>query len=125
MKPCAAFTSLRLLTISLWAICASMIPTAGFAAVKPIHALLITGGCCHDYAKQKDILKKGLEERANIVVTLAYDPDKTVKHLNPVYEKTDWAAGYDLILHDECSADVTDMKAIDNILKPHKDGLPG
>ena len=31
---------------------------------KPIKALLILGGCCHDYAQQKDILKKGIEERA-------------------------------------------------------------
>jgi hypothetical protein len=32
---------------------------------KPLKVLLITGGCCHDYAKQKDILQKGLEERLN------------------------------------------------------------
>ena len=27
---------------------------------KPIKALLVLGGCCHDYAKQKDILTKGI-----------------------------------------------------------------
>lgn len=91
----------------------------------PIKVLLVLGGCCHDYAQQKDILKKGIEERANVEVTIAYDADKTTKHLNPVYEKADWAAGYDVILHDECTADVKDLKVIDNILKPHKDGLPG
>ena len=26
------------------------------ADAKPLRALLITGGCCHDYAKLKDIL---------------------------------------------------------------------
>jgi len=26
---------------------------------KPLKVLLVTGGCCHDYAKQKDILKPG------------------------------------------------------------------
>ena len=25
---------------------------------KPLRALLITGGCCHDYATQKDLLKQ-------------------------------------------------------------------
>ncbi|MBC8117763.1 MAG: hypothetical protein H7062_25515, partial [Candidatus Saccharimonas sp.] len=30
---------------------------AAVARPKPLKALLILGGCCHDYAKQKDILK--------------------------------------------------------------------
>jgi hypothetical protein len=25
--------------------------------VKPLKALLLTGGCCHDYSAQKDILR--------------------------------------------------------------------
>src|SRR5687768_8590724 len=48
---------------------ALLLPCSAFAAeTKPLRALLITGGCCHDYAKQKDILKKGIEERANVEV---------------------------------------------------------
>jgi type 1 glutamine amidotransferase len=94
-------------------------------AQKPIKALLVLGGCCHDYKKQKDVLAKGIAERANIEVTIAYDPDTTTKHLNPVYEKEDWASGYDVIIHDECSADVKDEQVIERILKPHKEGLPG
>src|SRR3982751_317869 len=39
---------------------------------KPIKALLVLGGCCHDYAKQKDILAKGIAERANVEVTIAF-----------------------------------------------------
>src|SRR5688572_2374493 len=80
---------------------------------KPLKALLVLGGCCHDYAKQKDILVKGLAERAHVEVTVAYDPDKTNAHLNPVYEKADWAAGYDVIIHDECSSNVKDLAVID------------
>ena len=93
-------------------------------APKPLKALLVIGGCCHDYAKQKDILAKGIAERANIEVTIAYDPDRTTKHLNPIYEKDDWAQGYDVVIHDECSADVKDEAVIARILKPHKDGVP-
>jgi type 1 glutamine amidotransferase len=88
-------------------------------AVKPIRALLVLGGCCHDYAKQKDILAKGISARANVDVTIAYDPDTTKKHLNPVYANPDWAKGFDVIVHDECSGDVT------RILEPHRAGLPG
>ena len=93
-------------------------------AVKPIKALLVLGGCCHDYAKQKDILKKGISARANVEITIAYDPDTSTKHLNPVYDNPDWAKGYDVIIHDECSADVKDMKLVDRILAPHRAGLP-
>lgn len=92
----------------------------------PIRALLVCGGCCHDYKQQKDILTKGISERANVEWTIAYDPDTGTKHLNPVYQKADWYKGFDVIVHDECSADVTDLDVINNtILKPHKDGLPG
>jgi type 1 glutamine amidotransferase len=93
--------------------------------VKPLKALLVIGGCCHDYEAQKEILAKGISARAHIEVTVAYDPDTTTKHLNPVYEKPDWAAGYDVVIHDECSSGVTDKAVIDRILAPHRAGLPG
>jgi type 1 glutamine amidotransferase len=91
---------------------------------KPIRALLVLGGCCHDYAKQKDILTKGISARANVQWGVAYDPDKGTKHLNPVYETDDWAKNYDVVVHDECSADVKDLKIVERVLKPHKAGLP-
>lgn len=93
-------------------------------ADKPIRALFVCGGCCHDYAKQKDIITQGISGMANVQWTIAYDPDKGTKHLNPVYENPDWAKNFDVIVHDECSADVKEMPVIDNILKPHKAGLP-
>jgi type 1 glutamine amidotransferase len=91
---------------------------------RPIRALLVIGGCCHDYAKQKDILTKGIAARANVQFTVAYDPDTGTKHLNPVYEKHDWAKGFDVIIHDECCSDVKDLSAIARILEPHRQGLP-
>ncbi len=94
-------------------------------AVKPIRALLVAGGCCHDYKHQKDLLTKGISARANVEWRIAYDPDSGTKHLNPIYLNDDWAKGFDVVLHDECSADVKDLKLIDRILKPHRDGLPG
>ena len=33
------------------------------ADAKPLKVLLITGGCCHDYKTQTELLKKGIEER--------------------------------------------------------------
>ncbi len=92
--------------------------------VKPLKALLVLGGCCHDYKEQQEILKKGIGERAAVEVTIAYDPDTTNMHLNPVYEKPDWADGYDVIIHDECSSNVKDLSIINRILAPHRKGLP-
>jgi type 1 glutamine amidotransferase len=91
---------------------------------RPIRALLVVGGCCHDYEKQKLLLTQGLSKRANIEWTIAHDPDTSTRHKNPVYDRPDWSRGFDVVVHDECSSYVTDMSVIENILKPHKEGLP-
>ena len=38
------------------------------AEFRPLRALLVCGGCCHDYPVQKDVLKRGIESRARITV---------------------------------------------------------
>ncbi|WP_439629078.1 ThuA domain-containing protein [Gemmata sp.] len=109
------------------AACLTVLPGGAAAPAdddKPIRALLVLGGCCHDYKKQQELLTKGVSARANVQWAIAYDPDTGTKHLNPVYEKEDWAKGFDVVVHDECSADVKDPKLVERILKPHKDGLP-
>jgi type 1 glutamine amidotransferase len=93
-------------------------------ADKPIRALLVIGGCCHDYEKQKDILTKGISARANVEWTVAFDPDKGTKHKNPVYDNADWSKGFDVVVHDECCSDVREKEVVDAILKPHREGLP-
>lgn len=92
---------------------------------QPIRALLVLGGCCHDYKEQQHLLTKGISARANVQWTIAYDPDTGTKHLNPWYEKADWAKGFDVVVHDECCSDVKDLKTVEKILQPHRDGLPG
>jgi len=97
---------------------------AANADEKPIQCLLVCGGCCHDYEHQKDILAKGIAARTNIVFTIAYDADKTTKDPNPIYNKPDWYKGFDVVIHDECTADITDLDFVNRILEPHKHGLP-
>jgi len=94
------------------------------AAEEPIKCLLVLGGCCHDYAHQKDVLAKGIAERTNIVFTVAYDPATTTGHKNPIYAKEDWYKGFDVVIHDECSDSIRDLAYINRILEPHKKGLP-
>jgi hypothetical protein len=92
---------------------------------KPLKVLLLTGGCCHDYAKQKDILKKGLEARANLVVDQIHTDDKSTRPPLAILGNPEYAKGYDLVIHDECGADVSDPAAVEGVLKPHRDGIPG
>ncbi|MFI5381830.1 MAG: ThuA domain-containing protein [Tepidisphaerales bacterium] len=106
-------------------VAAFLSPVLAQAQQKPIRALLVIGGCCHDYKNQKDVIAKGLAARANIEVTIAYDTDTGTKHKNPVYDSADWAKNFDVVIHDECTADVTDKDVVETILKPHRDGLPG
>jgi hypothetical protein len=100
-------------------------PILAQTATKPLKALLIIGGCCHDYANQKEILKHGIQARANIVVDVIYVPDGNTKPALPIYGNPDYAKGYDVVIHDECSAGIADPAVIQGVLKPHQDGIPG
>ena len=82
----------------------------------PLRALLVTGGCCHDYAKQKDILKQGLERRLNITIDHAHSDDKSTNPPLPIFGKANYAKGYDVIIHDECAADMKDPEIIAGVL---------
>jgi len=94
----------------------------------PLKVLMVTGGCCHDYENQKMILAEGLSARANVEFTIVHEEgpegkkDKT--HKVSIYEKEDWAKGYDVVLHNECFGAVTDVAFVERIAKAHKDGVP-
>jgi uncharacterized protein (TIGR03067 family) len=94
-------------------------------SVKPLRGLLITGGCCHDYPGQADILTKGISQRANITWDVVLDPNASgTQHKVSVYEATDWAKKYDVVVHNECYADEKDPAWLERIVKPHRDGVP-
>ena len=121
MKKLKLFSACSFAALAL----ASLASPATAQDTKPLKALLIAGGCCHDYKAQKDILKKGLEERANLVVDIVFSPDSSTRPPLAIHGKPDYAAGYDVILHDECAADISDAAVIAGVLKPHRDGIPG
>ena len=90
----------------------------------PLKVLLVAGGCCHDYPAQAKLLKDGIEERINAVVTVELSESTTTETTFPIYEKHDWANDYDVVIHDECSANVTERPYVDPILAAHKNGVP-
>jgi type 1 glutamine amidotransferase len=94
------------------------------AEQKPLRVLVVAGGCCHDYATQKEVLKKGIEARVNATVEVAYDPTKSTKPLFELFKSPDWGKNFDVVVHDECAADITDQAYVANIVNAHKNGLP-
>ena len=95
------------------------------AESRPLRALLVCGGCCHDYPVQKDVLKRGIEARARVIVDTVQQGGVSKESQIPLYANRDWAKGYDVVIHDECFGAVADTNWISRILAPHRAGLPG
>ena len=91
---------------------------------RPIRALLVTGGCCHDYTHQKTILTEGISARANVVWSIVHEGDGSTDHKLSLYDDPAWAKHFDVVVHDECFADVKDAAFVRGILKAHQNGLP-
>jgi type 1 glutamine amidotransferase len=93
-------------------------------AARPIKALLVTGGGYHDYEHQKTTITEGVSARANVEWTIFHDPSKEDNHKIPLYENPKWAEGYDVVVHNECFANITDAAYIAKVVEAHKGGTP-
>ena len=60
---------------------------------KPLKALLVAGGCCHDYKGQHEALYKGIQKRAYVQVDVWWTDDKTVNPPLPIFDDPNWATG--------------------------------
>lgn len=91
-----------------------------------IQALLITGGCSHDYERRKEVIVTGIRERVKRKIEWKVrlqglgESDEKI----PIFEESGWADGYDIVVHDYCFPRVSDGDYIDNILSPHQKGTP-
>jgi type 1 glutamine amidotransferase len=112
-----------LAALLLTAVCLRPAHVSAADATRPIKALMVCGGCCHDYTGQSKVVSEGVSARANVEWTIV-NFGKDRKDRNPVYQKADWAAGYDVVLHNECYGAEEDNAYIERITKPHFDGLP-
>src|SRR5678816_1695327 len=91
---------------------------------KPIRALIITGGCCHNYNFQADAMTNGLSQQADFEWTVVNEGGNGTKGEIDLYKNVDWAKPYDVIIHNECFADTTNANYIRNITAAHKAGKP-
>jgi type 1 glutamine amidotransferase len=94
-----------------------------FHSGEPIRALLITGGCCHNYLFQAAALTKGVEAYADIEWTIERDPRTGTRGKIELYNDPDWGKGYDVVVHNECFAATTDPTYIRKITEAHKAGV--
>src|SRR5262245_12605105 len=83
---------------NLWA----QAPKPDGRETKPLKALLITGGCCHDYTKQKKILPEAVSARAKVDWTIVHQGGTATDSRIPFYENADWYKGFDVVVHNEC-----------------------
>lgn len=96
----------------------------GASAAEPLRALMVCGGCCHDYEAQKKILSEGISARANVTWTIVHEGDKR-DHYVGIYSNANWAKGFDVILHNECYGQATNVAFIEGIVRAHRDdGVP-
>src|SRR6266496_6202905 len=113
----------KILRIAL-CLCVTAIPNVSKSA-ELLRALLVTGGCCHDYEAQKKILSEGISARANVTWTIVHEGSSDSKETKfSAYEKPDWAKGFDVVVHNECSGFVTNVDWVEHIARAHYEGVP-
>ncbi len=95
-----------------------------FAGQPRIKALVVSGGCCHDYPLQARIIMDAISKAAPVDWMVAVQGGRGTRGQLPVYDRPDWAKGYDIVVHNECFADISDPAFIRRITDGHKSGLP-
>jgi type 1 glutamine amidotransferase len=98
--------------------------TASASDAKPLRALLVTGGCCHNYPFQTQQLTNALAKLAPIQWTVVMEGGKGTHAEISLYDKPDWAKGFDVVVHNECFAGTTNPAYIRKITSAHKEGVP-
>lgn len=118
---------IRCLTALAFAATLSLATQVISAEAKPkLKGLLVAGGCCHDYERQKLIITEGLSQRVSIEWDIVHEGDKAGRvYKVSIYNKKNWSAGYDVVVHNECFGGITDVAFVDSIVNEHRrSGVP-
>lgn len=117
---------LLLVTLLLW--CGAMADAQETVSPNsvPIKALLVSGGCSHDYPTRGEILVRGMQERSRRPIEWTIHREGVGKgdaRLS-LFSQTDWGQSYDIIVHDHCFPRVSDPAYVERALGPHRAGVP-
>jgi len=124
MKPTLELRRRTVQIVCLLSLVFSVANGPSAAAAEKIRALLITGGCCHDYGNQKHIITEGTSRRAAIAWTVVHEGGTSLDHEVSIYNTPRWAEGYDVVVHNECFANTKDFEFVQKILAEHQRGVP-
>ena len=106
----------------VWAAACLAMAVSGFGAEKPLNALIITGGCCHNYAFQSQAITQAVSKVAEVKWTILQDARTGTRGEIDLYKDAKWAAAYDVVIHNECFADTDNPEYIRSITEAHKAG---
>src|SRR4051812_1267066 len=93
-------------------------PTSGQQPAAPqprINALIVSGGCCHDYSGEARVLMDAVGRVLPVDWTAVVQGGTGTRGSMPVYAAADWAKRFDIVVHNECLADVDDPAYIRKI----------
>ena len=91
---------------------------------KPLKCLLVTGGCCHDYAFQSKALTLSSSATADINWTVVNKGGKGTTAQIDLYDDPKWAEKFDVVVHNECFANTKNPDYIRKIVNGHRGGTP-
>lgn len=97
-------------------------PRDKFAGQKRLRALVISGGCCHDYNAQNKILVENVAKELPVDWTILLEGGNGFEGRIAIYDTPNWAKGYDIVVHNECFANTDDAKMLKQIADGHKNG---
>lgn len=114
----------RLILLLVSLLLASHSFTSSAAETKPLRALLVTGGCCHNYPLQTQQFTNAVAKLAAVEWTVVMDGGNGTRAEISLYDNPDWAKGYDVVIHNECFADTTNQVYLRKITTAHHAGVP-
>ncbi len=86
-----------------------------------IQVLLVTGGGWHDYETQEELLIQAMDERIGdrIEWTVVHEGDGEPNHHVSIMREENWAADYDLVVHNTGFGRVNDPEYVSHVVQHH------
>jgi type 1 glutamine amidotransferase len=86
-------------------------------------ALIVTGGCCHDYRFQSEAIMNAFKNAGHTIEWTVINKGGTGTDAEiDLYDNPKWAEGYDVVIHNECFAKTKNNDYIKRITAAHEQG---
>ncbi len=111
------WSTILLTTIAM--VCFSLFGSVS-SADEPLKAMLVTGGCCHDYDTQKVIVTEGLTQQLGTIEWTIHQYADQRDTRATIYDNPDWCKGFDFVVHNECFGAMKDAELVKRIIDGHR-----